>query len=272
MKLLLTGPPKIGKTTIFNSVLSNVDDKQGFIASEIRETNERVGFKLISAKGEEAILAHVNIATPHKVSRYSVDIDALDKFIDPLFDFNHDQLLYIDEIGQMELFSSQFKKLVETYLSSNNNFLATITSVYDDEFTKSIKSKNSVIIIELTLENREEIQIVLQSIVKSLNNLQKLSDSQQRVVESLAKGYFNNNKYIQLNKLFNNAISYLVENKIDILNGNEILVKGNTGNHRVLKINGMWSCDCDLFNGKGDFIGKADECSHMQVAKVYSEK
>lgn len=162
MKVLLTGQPRSGKTTLMAKLIGRVANKQGFVTEEIREDGERVGFKLVSADGREAVLAHINIQSDYQVSRYFVDVKALDEFIEPLFDFEDDQLLYIDEIGQMELFSDKFKELVDKYLSASNKFLGTITSVYSDEFVDGVKNRNDIELIEVTPDNRDALVDELQ--------------------------------------------------------------------------------------------------------------
>lgn len=270
MKLFLTGQPHVGKSTALISALNNITNKQGFTAGEVKENGHRTGFKLVAANGKEATLAHINIKTPYQVSRYFVDVEALDKFIQPLFKFNPKELLYIDEIGQMELFSNEFKRLVEIYLKADNAFVGTMTSVYRDEFVYSIKSQKNVILVNLSIENRDEVQKVLQYFVESLNKFLSLSKNQQIAVERLTKSYFEKSQYTQLVKLFKNTAYYLADNKVQELNKNTFLVEGNTGKHQVFNNNGNWTCDCDLFNGKGNFVNNPGECSHIQVSKILS--
>jgi len=161
MKIFLKGQPRSGKTTLIAKLLSHVKSKQGFVTEEIKENGQRVGFKLVAADGREAMLASINHRSPFQVSRYFVDVAALDKFIEPLFKFEPDQLLYIDEVGQMELFSDNFKKLVNRYLEAGNNFIDTITSVYSDDFVDKVKTRKDIKILEVTPENRDVLAVNL---------------------------------------------------------------------------------------------------------------
>lgn len=160
MKLLVTGEPHTGKSTLLKKLISNIPNKVGFVTLEIPDPDNpgmRLGFKLIDHNGREAILAHINIESNIKVSRYGVDIKTLDEFINPLFYFQTDQLLYIDEIGQMELYSEKFKLLVEKYVTATNSFIGTITKNYQDELTEELKGNKMINIEEVTINNRDSL-------------------------------------------------------------------------------------------------------------------
>lgn len=154
--ILITGAPKSGKSTLLQKLISSTPNKVGFVTPEIRENGERVGFAIETSHGEKVVLAHVNINSSYKVSRYGVDVPNFERAVQSVSDFDDANFLYIDEIGQMELFSDEFKNLVVKYLGSPNKCLATLTSVYEDEFITEIKNRDDVIIVEITPENREE--------------------------------------------------------------------------------------------------------------------
>ena len=105
MKILLTGKPKSGKTTLLKKLLEDIKNKHGVIATEVLEDGTRIGFDLQDAGGHTAILARTNHKTDFTVGRYYVDVQSLNAFIEPLFDVMPGQLLYIDEIGHMQLYS-----------------------------------------------------------------------------------------------------------------------------------------------------------------------
>jgi nucleoside-triphosphatase len=77
--LFLTGNPGTGKTTLIRSALAFFGGKAGgFYTSEIRENNIRLGFKLITVDGAEAILSHISFHGSSRVGKYGVDINTLD--------------------------------------------------------------------------------------------------------------------------------------------------------------------------------------------------
>jgi nucleoside-triphosphatase len=64
MKLLLTGPPGIGKTTVIQKILAGIEfSAGGFCTHEIR----RGGLKTL--EGEKGILAHIDHRGGYRVGR-----------------------------------------------------------------------------------------------------------------------------------------------------------------------------------------------------------
>lgn len=168
--ILITGMPRSGKSTLLNKVIANFDNKVGFVTNEIRENGERVGFEFVTNTGEKSILASKKIETDFKVSRYFVNINNLSIIIPKVYNFENDDLLYIDEIGQMELFSENFKRLVQKYLDSPNICIATISKIYNDDFIEEIKKRGDIILIEITEENRNEKEKIIEQYIKKMIN------------------------------------------------------------------------------------------------------
>ena len=166
-KILVTGQPHTGKSTLIHKLIDGVSKKQGFVSLEVSEDGIRTGFEILTADGIEAILASIHTQSPIKVSKYSVDVASLDQVLPRLQQFKPDDLLYIDEIGQMELYSEEFKKLVETYLNSQNLFIGTITQVYSDEFIKRVLERRDVTIVEMSEENREKVYADLSALISN---------------------------------------------------------------------------------------------------------
>ena len=75
---MLTGRPGCGKTTLIKRVVNKLNlPSGGFYTEEIRECGERLGFKIITLDGDEAVLAHVNFKTPQRVGKYGLDLSGL---------------------------------------------------------------------------------------------------------------------------------------------------------------------------------------------------
>jgi len=174
-KILITGKPKSGKSTLLEKIISNYKDKIGFITNEIKENN-RKGFEIETHKKEKIILAHVDFKTNYKVSKYFVKPKNLDSIIPKISKFKEEDILYLDEIGEMQLLSKRFISLVNKYLNSENIFLATLTAAYTNKFIEQLKKRKDTLILELNENNREEIEKKIKNIIKNLqrpNNLSK---------------------------------------------------------------------------------------------------
>lgn len=154
--ILLTGMPGTGKSTLLEEVISMTDKKKGFIAKEVRIDGERKGFEIVTSYGERKMLSSVDFISEYKVSKYGVDVEGFEDLLGKFFSLD-DEVLYIDEIGRMELFSDKFKMLVRKYLDSDNIFIGTITMNYSDEFIESVKTRQDVRIFEVNEENRHRI-------------------------------------------------------------------------------------------------------------------
>jgi nucleoside-triphosphatase len=155
--LLITGLPGLGKTTLIrklSELLKNLHPV-GFFTEEIREEGVRKGFELISLNGTRGILSHKNIRTPFRVGEYKVDVKSFEDFLGAISFFNTlTRLIIIDEIGKMECFSDQFKKLLEEVLDSEKWVIGTIASK-GSGFIAEIKGRKDVKIFEITKKNRD---------------------------------------------------------------------------------------------------------------------
>jgi len=149
---LLTGSPGTGKTSLIKQVVDKVQGKAGgFYTEEIRSQGVRQGFKLITLDGQDAILAHIDIDSPYRVSRYGVDIDSLDRVgVSALHKAAQQcDLVVIDEIGKMELFSVNFREAVLQIIDSGRMVLGTIM-LNSNPWADTIKRQPQVNLITVT--------------------------------------------------------------------------------------------------------------------------
>ena len=211
--ILITGMPRSGKSTLLKKLITNFDQKVGFVTHEVRKDGERVGFELETHNGEKSLLANVDFKTNFKVSRYFVDIKNLDEIIPSVDKFDEGDFIFLDEIGQMELFSEKFKVLVKKYLDSSNTCIATLSKVYSDEFTEAIKKRDDIFLIEISEENRDEKEKYLETLLRKI---------------AKAKRYVSEPNRFSINP---NDVS------ITTYHGTRILKKQKEG----------WICNCDFF-------------------------
>jgi len=158
-KTLITGKPGVGKTTLVQKIIERMRsvNMAGFCTAEIRDMGSRLGFELQGLNGERRTLAHVEIDSRHRVGRYGVDTNGFEEFLAALDLLNPDvELIVIDEIGKMELFSDRFKSFVRTALNSDKQVLASIP-LKGNEFIREIKQRLDIHLLEVTHDNRNRL-------------------------------------------------------------------------------------------------------------------
>jgi|GEM_PF-1533692 glutamate formiminotransferase/formiminotetrahydrofolate cyclodeaminase len=156
---LITGKPGCGKTTLIKKIIELFPNKvAGFYTEEIREKGKRRGFKIYALFGEESIFADININSPFRVGKYGVNIEVFDNIGVKALKraIGTSKVIIIDEIGKMELFSENFKKVLIKALSSKQKVLATIT-LSNLEFIRKIKERNDCDVIFLERGNFNSI-------------------------------------------------------------------------------------------------------------------
>jgi nucleoside-triphosphatase len=157
--LLLTGHPGVGKTTVIQQVAAVLGPHAGgFYTEEISGPGGRKGFRLVTLDGREAVMAHVDIRTRHRVGRYGVDVATLDSVgvaaIRKAIDSRDAAAVVIDEIGKMEMFSGEFRGAVLKAMSSSKIVVATVMQKNHD-WVSALKVMPQVTVWEITEANRD---------------------------------------------------------------------------------------------------------------------
>jgi nucleoside-triphosphatase len=158
-KILLTGRPGCGKTTLIKRIVNNLPrGAGGFYTEEIHDGGTRAGFKIVTLDGKEAVFAHVDFKTRNRVGKYGLDLSALERIGVGAVRraIQARRLVLIDEIGPMEIRSPIFRVAVNEALDSEVLVLATIFA-RPLPFTDAIKSRPDVTLIEVRPDNRERL-------------------------------------------------------------------------------------------------------------------
>lgn len=157
--LLLTGPPGTGKTTVVRRVAAALAGRRlgGFTTGEDREGGQRVGFRLTTLDGQDLVLAHVALRSPHRLGRYGVDLRALESVLDTALGLDPAADVYlVDEIGKMECLSERFVAAMTALLDSGRPVVATVAA-RGSGLIESVKGRSDVELWAVTPRNRDEL-------------------------------------------------------------------------------------------------------------------
>jgi nucleoside-triphosphatase len=175
LRVLVTGPPGVGKTTLVRRVADYARDLGlkvfGFVTVEIREGGSRVGFKIIDINGgKETWLAHVSLFRGNPmVGKYYVNTRAMEEVgIPAIRSAGQGSLLIVDEIGKMELLSRDFLRVLEE-VTPKVHFLGTVFTAY--KFNPGVREfveRFDFRVVELSRVNRD---LVYGEIVRELGRV-----------------------------------------------------------------------------------------------------
>ena len=158
-KVLLTGRPGIGKTTVIRRFLELTRlAAGGFFTQEMLRGGTRFGFSLNLLNGTTLVLASVDIRGRWRVGKYGVDVAGFENAAVPEIEkaIAEGRLVVIDEIGKMELFSRRFWDVVRQALDAPAPVLGTIL-FRPHPFADAIRDRRDVEIIEVTTAKRNRL-------------------------------------------------------------------------------------------------------------------
>ncbi|NVM52567.1 MAG: NTPase [Candidatus Helarchaeota archaeon] len=163
LNILIRGKPQSGKSTLIQKLVELLRQMGktigGISTPELREGRSRVGFEIVDMMtGERGILSHIDQKEGPRISRYRVNLKDLNDIgvrgIKQALEKNAD-LIIIDEIGKMELFSKEFQAVIWEALNLQK-VLGTIGQISHAFITK-IYQREDLKVINLTSQNRDAV-------------------------------------------------------------------------------------------------------------------
>lgn len=162
-KILLEGRPGSGKTTVARGLVRILRARgvpvSGFTTEEIREGGRRLGFQVEGISGTRAILAHVDLPGPPRVGKYGVDLASFERVALPSI-ASPAGVVVIDELGKMELASSEFRRAVSALFETDRSIVATVHASAHP-YTDALKRRPGVRIVRISRQNRESLPVEL---------------------------------------------------------------------------------------------------------------
>jgi len=176
--IFVTGQPGVGKTSVLLRVADALKARgynvRGMISREVREQGTRVGFEITDFHtGQKGWLAHIRQPSGPQVSKYRVNLEDLKNIgVNSILNaIKNADVIIVDEVGPMELFSQAFKDAILQAVESTVPLLGTIHFKAQNPIINAIKARNDAEILEVTYENRQNIHNLI--IAKILKILQK---------------------------------------------------------------------------------------------------
>ena len=158
--LLIVGRAGVGKTTLMKRLVQALRGRaiDGFLTEELREEGQRTGFWLSPLDGRQMLLAHRQLDSPHRVGPYRVNVAVLDDVAVPVIrrGIHHAFLLFLDELGKMELCSSRFQSAAQEAFDHGPSVVAT-AGVDPIPWLLSLKRRKDVELVPLSSSNRQAV-------------------------------------------------------------------------------------------------------------------
>jgi len=173
IKIGLSGLPGVGKTT---TLIKTIDilEKEGFvvggmITEELREEGKRTGFYVLDwMTKEKEVFAHKNFESRHRVGKYGVNIEVLDRVgIGALQRAMEEaDVIVIDEIGKMEVESKKFVQTVRDILEMDKHLIMTLHKKSRNPLLQEIRRRDDIRMLEVTPVNRNLLPFKIVQLMK----------------------------------------------------------------------------------------------------------
>ena len=174
-KIGITGLPRSGKSAVLQKLLEMIIEERskeirssgstfdvnsligGVLTLPIIENNERKGHKIVNYRTkEEAIIAHKDIDSRHRILGLGIDPESLAKVAVPAIRsaMQECEVLVIDEIGKFQVESEEFVNIVRASMKIDKPALLTLHKKSRHPLLQDIRRRDDARILEVTPVNR----------------------------------------------------------------------------------------------------------------------
>ncbi len=160
--ILLTGKSWSGKTTLLKELISWIEKKEWILTEEILDESwGRIWFEIADSSWEKYLFtskqkqSDILFANKHRIHPEWA-ISLMNKF-----SYEQDDLLYLDEIGPLELQVPWFESFSNRLLNAPNFLLWTIR--LDDEmypYIQEVKKRDDVLVINISDDEFDKATLV----------------------------------------------------------------------------------------------------------------
>lgn len=168
MKVLLTGPPRSGKSRLLRQLAERYPGNAGgYLVQEILDSDRRrAGFELLvvwSGPGSglrtvsRSVLARLEPWTPHRVGRYWLEEATVMRAVQALDAAMHEGgLVLVDEIGPLQIGVPAFRDALSRCFDQAGPLLGSISTVADP-FLDSLRARPGLRLLEVNRQNSRHI-------------------------------------------------------------------------------------------------------------------
>ena len=161
-RLFITGQPGTGKSTAFLRCVEGLRSSGlavgGISTPERRSRPRRLGFDVVDlVSGRRAVMAGVELRSAARVGRYGVDVEGFESVALPALEHAVEEcdVVGIDEIGRMELYSGAFRRMVESLMLGKKPVVSVLHRAYVDVYGRHGQ------VYRVTPESRDNLPDVL---------------------------------------------------------------------------------------------------------------
>jgi nucleoside-triphosphatase len=168
IRILLTGPPQCGKTTVVQKVVAGWPGlAAGFYTREVRQQGIRLGFEIVTLAGATALLSHVDFPGPQRVGKYGVSLDNFHRLALPALEMSPGvDLIVVDEVGKMECLSPRFVAAMECLWAAPVPLLVTVAA-RGGGYIATLKGKPEKTQLSVTPANRDTLPSRILELLKT---------------------------------------------------------------------------------------------------------